>query len=1316
MHKTYAFSTIRLAVFYVTLAAIGLGLTVVEAQGQGADWIWSPRHESEQVPVCDCYFRKKFTLINPDEAEISVVADDSFELFINGQQALTGSESDTIYEVDIASFLKPGVNLVAFKVENFHGNRAGLAARLRVKEKNETRWRSLKTDESWKTRIEEVASWKSNGYNDIGWLAARVFQADYLNRNNIAQSAAKSQVPASQVSTQVQSTIPPIKQANQLPPITQPGDVQSASTSSNRNADQETENSQVPSLTLAPEFKLQLVLPGEETGSIIAIAFNEFGNLIYSKEGGPLMIAKLALAADDPNRLQPLCEDVTSCQGILPINGDVYVTGDGPDGLALYRLGSNGDGRPMSIKSTVLKFQGQLGEHGPHGLELGPDGMIYCVVGNGSGLKGEAASTSPFRHDYEGDLVKRYEDPSGHASGYRGEGGTIIRTSLDGSKVEKVAGGIRNAYDLVFDPAGDLFIHDSDMESDIGMSWYRPTAISHVVPGAQLGWRSGWAKFPEYYVDSTPPASKTGRGSPTGAICYQHLQFPSRYHNAMFFADWSEGRILVANSRKQGTTAQLETEVFLSGKPLNVTDLAVGEDGAIYFSTGGRGTKGGVYRVFWSGKVPESMINFNSDLAKVIRHPQPNAAWARQNIAKLQKQLGATWKEDITGVVKETRNKAKFRTRALDIMVMYGPFPSVEFLTSIANDSEPQVRAKVAALCGLRPGYLPILNQLIADSDPLVRRHVCESMLRLGETPDAAALLNILQSSNRFETVAAQRLLAKIPAKEWFDKVLKSESKRVFIAGSLVAVSSEPTLERSYQILARCSEIMDGFVSDADFVDMLRLMQVTLVQGKVEPQNVPAFAQRIQREFPSGSGLLNRELAKILAYLKSGELNGRIAEYFEKTTDSNEDRVHVAMFLQTIGKGLSDPARIAVINQLEEARSYNNGGSYRLYLAKAIKEVADTISDNQVSTIIENGDRWPTAVISAYYRLPKDLTADQVSSVIELDKKLQAKDEDSAAKQARMGVIAVLAQCGDQTCMDYLRQLWKQESDRRGDIAIGLAQQPEGENWPYLVSSLPVLDDMTSVEVLTKLTEVDLRPKSANFYQHVLQLGYRLENEGAILSAKLLQHWSGEPAAENQGNWKSKLNHWKKWYEVKFPEGPSVEVPTMQRVGRYSVKQVSNTLEKSIGEGDAERGHLLFSKAQCANCHRFGSFGDSTGPDLTSIASRFSHRELIESVIDPSKVVSDQYRTQTILTQDGQQFTGMLVRESDGYTVLQSDGKKIEIADSEVDQIKQDKVSAMPEGLLDDLSPEEIRDLFAYMLSSNPERVADKNEEDSTTR
>ena len=86
------------------------------------------------------------------------------------------------------------------------------------------------------------------------------------------------------------------------------------------------------------------------------------------------------------------------------------------------------------------------------------------------------------------------------------------------------------------------------------MPWYRPTRLNHVIPGAEFGWRSGWAKWPDYFADSLPPVVELGRGSPAGIEVYNHFMFPQRYHNALFVCDWSRGRILAIRTKPHGAT------------------------------------------------------------------------------------------------------------------------------------------------------------------------------------------------------------------------------------------------------------------------------------------------------------------------------------------------------------------------------------------------------------------------------------------------------------------------------------------------------------------------------------------------------------------------------------------------------------------------------------------------------------------------------------------------------------------------------------------------------------------------------------------
>ena len=1413
---------------------------------QKAEWIWSPKQSVKGglQSQGECFFRKKFTLIRPEQAEIEFAAGDEYEIHINGRLVTRGQSFGTMTKIDVKSHVVSGVNVMAVRVKHHEGDKVGLSLTFRCKEKDEIRWRGLATDGSWKTRLTPGEYWKLPTYNDMGWLAAQTLKGQ--DKTAIAKSPTKQTPtnpqkpwvandsnPASRNPAQAQNSA-----SNSIAAKTKPVEViritgkqkqtqdksivnsaktkvdqqtqraiekalaqSTAKASDKSNADANTENASAENTSAKPnnkvqsklatdlssspktnpatqskpdlsqatasaakpkvkietaqalpamadedpappkinspvkpkvvmanakpqqekpdatkpakkgqvnfeiddEFTIQKVLAPSETGSLIAMEFNEFGKLLLSREGGPLLIADPTVPLGHPERIRTYCPDVTNCQGIVPLNGDVFVTAMGPKGMGLYQLSDVDKNGQLEVQKKLLGFTGEPGEHGPHGIQLGPDGMLYVIVGNGSQVDTTVSDASPYRHFYEGDLIPRYEDPGGHAKGVKAPGGTVIRCSLDGTNVERVCGGIRNAYDLVFDHQGELFIHDSDMEADAGMTWYRPTYVYHVPHGAEFGWRSGWSKFPQHFVDQTPAVVDTGRGSPTGAVLYQHLQYPIRYQNTIFLADWSEGRILALRTKPSGAGFTATTETFLKGRPLNVVDLAIGEDGSLYFCTGGRGTEGGVYRVVWNGDVPENMLNFDTELAKVIRHPQPNAAWARQNIAQLKLALGESWGSSLEGVANEKRNSTNVRIRAMQLMVLYGPVPSESLIASLSRDEKPEIRAQIARLCGLKDDTFSevALNRMIGDDNPLVRRVAGESMLRRKLEPELSAILPLLSSTDRIEAMVARRLIERIPAERWEDDVFTTEDKRLFIQGSVALMTADPTLDRAYQVLARASKFMEGFVNDYDFVDMLRTMELALVRGEIDPAKVPGLVIRIGNEFPSSNSTINRELVRLMAYLKAGDLNGRIEEYLTSDDVSIEDKVHFGMFMQSVGPQLTSGARLTLIDAMEKAVTADGtGGSYRYYLERGIQDLSKSITLSDVKSVLEHGHEWPSAAIAAFYKLPEKVDSETVNLVIEMDQNFRSqKSLDATAKQCRLGIIAILARNGDDASMAYLRQLWEQEESRRGDIVIGLAEQPEGENWAYLVSSLPLLDDLTGKEVMQKLAAVPRKPREARHYRDTIELGYRLRQQGATEAIQLLKHWTGEELETDGKNWDAQLADWQGWFQQTWPHEPALSlVSTSKPVAGLTTDIVLSNLE-SHGLGDIENGMAVFAKAQCATCHQFEGNGQGVGPDLSAIANRYSLREVVEATVDPSKVIPPRYASKKILTIDGNQFVGMAVEQADGsYFLLQKDGKRIRIAASEIEEIQASDTSAMPHGLLNELTNEEVRDLFSYLM------------------
>ena len=137
---------------------------------------------------------------------------------------------------------------------------------------------------------------------------------------------------------------------------------------------------------------------------------------------------------------------------------------------------------------------------------------------------------------------------------------------------------------------------------------------------------------------------------------------------------------------------------------------------------------------------------------------------------------------------------------------------------------------------------------------------------------------------------------------------------------------------------------------------------------------------------------------------------------------------------------------------------------------------------------------------------------------------------------------------------------------------------------------------------------------------------------------------------------------------------------------------------------DAKRGQRLFREVLCSHCHRSGGGGGVLGPDLSSVGNRFGRRDLLTSILQPSKVVAEKYRHAEVTTTDGRIFTGRVVTGGDYRSPtlrIAPDplrpSKYVELQKTAIDTHRDSPLSPMPVGLLNSLSKEEIQDLLAYL-------------------
>ncbi|MBM4113293.1 MAG: DUF1080 domain-containing protein [Phycisphaerae bacterium] len=445
----------------------------------------------------------------------------------------------------------------------------------------------------------------------------------------------------------------------------------------------------------APEgFTVELLASaGPGQGSWVCLCFDAKGRAIVSPQNGPLLrawipgVSRRHDGSAWPGRdteFTPLDADAPgSAHGLCVLGDDLFVNcAQDEQRRGLWRLRDrDGDGE-IDERTKLFAYSNDGGEHGPHGVIPGPDGALWMTIGNHTRVPdgivrgepdadGRRAPGSPADFWAEDIPVPRIWDPNGHAVGLTAPGGVILRIDPETGAATIFAMGLRNAYDLCFDADGELLTYDSDMEWDIGAPWYRAPRIVHVVSGGEYGWRSGSGKWPEWYPDSLPSACDTDVSSPTGMLAGADGGFPPPWNELIFAADWTYGRVLAIDPQplvsairetgrlqasdpaSMGAGIRATWMPFLSGRPMPVTDMAWGPDGAMYMITGGRGTQSGLYRIRATADAGRPVHESVADSPKVTQEK--------------------VWIRDIGMFTHEKRVKRR------ELEAWHRPLPSAEF-------------------------------------------------------------------------------------------------------------------------------------------------------------------------------------------------------------------------------------------------------------------------------------------------------------------------------------------------------------------------------------------------------------------------------------------------------------------------------------------------------------------------------------------------------------------------------------------------------------------------------------------------------------
>jgi putative membrane-bound dehydrogenase-like protein len=506
-------------------------------------------------------------------------------------------------------------------------------------------------------------------------------------------------------------------------------------------------------LRLPPGFEVTEFADSKLANDIFCMTLDPHGRVVVSGRG----YVRTLVDADGDGRADRAVDFADApkegAQGLLWEGDSLYVVGDG--GLRRYR-DAHGDGRADG-PSELIRAVKTGGEHDAHALRRGPDGWLYLLCGNMAGIDGRFAErpTSPIREPVAG---------------------CVVRFTPDLKQSEIVADGFRNPYGMDFNVDGELFTFDSDNERCVSLPWYEPTRFYHVIPGGHYGWQAPqhatfW-RLPPYFPDVVAPLATLGRGSPTGVVCYRHVQFPEKYRGGMFLLDWTFGRVYFLALQRSGSTYTCTKEVFLESVGDNgfapTAAVVHPVTGDLYVSIGGRGTRGAVYRVRYTRGArtmtaaeqealrikPRSLdrpdrIGFES----MARHPEeafsraldeipgppgkePDQARRLAAVRLLQLSLGGLMSPKARGVVWEGYS-ARLATLDRERVARAGPVVRKAF-PSGNPDLDRELSRTLAVLEDDDPGVLgKVADKLTADSDPVEDVHylIVFARLRAPRTP-----------------------------------------------------------------------------------------------------------------------------------------------------------------------------------------------------------------------------------------------------------------------------------------------------------------------------------------------------------------------------------------------------------------------------------------------------------------------------------------------------------------------------------------------------------------------------------------------------
>ncbi len=946
--------------------------------------------------------------------------------------------------------------------------------------------------------------------------------------------------------------------------------------------------------------------------------------------------------------------------GVASLGGSVFYTAI-PD---VWRLDGEKDGAATQRTKLHTGFGVHVAYsgHDMHGAKVGPDGRLYWSIAD----CGAHVTTR------EGKVIAVPDS------------GAVFRCELDGSAFEVVATGLRNPQSLAFNDVGDLFTGDNNADGGDKARW------THVVEGADYGWRIGWQFLPKlgawnsegmWHLDVgtthlalLPPVGHIGHG-PAGIAYYPGTGLPEKYRDHFFYADFPGGvRAFALEPRGASYTVSNPDDVLMNNQQKEMTgkllwglfpsDVAFSDGGVFVLDwvEGWEKTgKGRIFRVHDPAITASEPVRetrrllaegmtqrSNADLGKLLGHADQRVRMAAQ-FGLVQKTDGATVLREVatSSAPRVARLHAIWGIGQLARAVKPSAMHLLEPLHPLLTDADSEVRAQAAKILTGSIDHLtgPALVRALKDPEPRVQFFAASALAKaplqqsLPEIalPELYALLHRNADHDAFLRHAAANALAHLSDPEMLAQ--RSADPSEFIrAGVLLALQRLGSPE-----VAR-------FLKDAS--PRLVLEAARAIHDAPVPAAWPQLASLATRaDLPETITRRAANAAYLLGDTASAERLGKIA------TDASGNAARRLFALESLAIWNEPFGRDRITGLFRDLppRAKATGGKETAtkILPALLKDRDESI---RLAAAETTGAMELTALADALLAAASVATeTGEIRSAA-----LQALGAMDSPKLAEGVKLALLTD--DKILLETARELAAKVSPEDAvtlnAAVLGKGSTTEQQRAFAVIGAQPVPSaDAALATQLDRLLAGKLQPK---FQLDLLEAAARRSDEA--VKQKLANFEATRKADDPIAAWR-----------------------------------------ESVEGGDKKLGKVIFAEkaeAGCMRCHKVNGVGGDVGPDLAGIAKRMDRAAILHAIVDPNATIATGYENVMLTLQNGEMIAGLLNAETDAEFTIAS------LTDSTRRQVKKSDVkerlkipSAMPPGLGEVLGKRGLRDVVDYLSS-----------------